>query len=237
MSQGVFGYIIGKKKRMMNVQYDATLSWQVLVREIYVLMKHYGSKEALKDVFETIKVTPKMPKESDIEKCKYFTDFELLNDERIKWQGLLRFCQISFINLLESGYILNEKEESGYIFMLDFNKGTIKYYLKEYNKIKELNQATFEEIMEFEEMPKKKYTEIVSEMRENFNDFYEKFTKVQTEIEKLNILMKETKRQGAANIEYKVKKLLDDMKFEERQLNKNRRVFYNRLKALDLIEE
>jgi hypothetical protein len=55
--QGVFGYIIGKKKRMMDVKNDANLLWQILVREIYVLMKHYKTKETLQDAFETIKVT------------------------------------------------------------------------------------------------------------------------------------------------------------------------------------
>ena len=44
---GVFGYIIGRKKRLMRVENDADLLWQILVREIYVLMKHYGSKELL----------------------------------------------------------------------------------------------------------------------------------------------------------------------------------------------
>jgi hypothetical protein len=67
--------------------------------------------------------------------------------------------------------------------------------------------------------------------------FYENITKVRTEIEKLNRLLAESKRQGAANIEEKVDKLLYEMKIEERKLNIGRRVFYNRLKALDLIEE
>jgi len=238
-TQGVFGYIIGKKKCMMNVQQDADLFWQVLVREIYVLMKHYGSKELLTEAFKKIKTTKGLPKPSEIEKCKYFTDFELFNDERInRWYGLLRFCHSSFINLLEAGYILNEKEESGYIFMLDFNKGIATYYTRDYsNKIKELNKATIEEIMEFEEMPTTSYTNIVSDMKENFKDFYDKYTKVQTEIEKLTNLLVRTKQQGDVNIEEKVQKLLYDMKLEERKLNHSRRVFYHRLQALDLIED
>jgi hypothetical protein len=67
--------------------------------------------------------------------------------------------------------------------------------------------------------------------------FYENITKVRTEIEKLNKLLAESKRQGAANIEEKVDKLLYEMKIEERKLNAGRRVFYNRLKVLDLIED
>ena len=55
--QGVFGYIIGKKRRLMHVQCDADLLWQILVREIYVLMKHYGSNQLLQEAFEKIKST------------------------------------------------------------------------------------------------------------------------------------------------------------------------------------
>jgi hypothetical protein len=74
-------------------------------------------------------------------------------------------------------------------------------------------------------------------MRKRFAVFYENITKVRTEIEKLNKLLAESKRQGAANIEEKVDKLLYEMKIEERKLNAGRRVFYNRLKVLDLIED
>jgi hypothetical protein len=56
-------------------------------------------------------------------------------------------------------------------------------------------------------------------------------------LDKLDILKKEAKRQGAANIEDKVDKLIYDMDFQKKELNRNRRVFYHRLKALDLIED
>jgi hypothetical protein len=35
---------------------DADLLWQILVREIFILMKHYKSIEALKEAFLKIKV-------------------------------------------------------------------------------------------------------------------------------------------------------------------------------------
>jgi hypothetical protein len=56
-------------------------------------------------------------------------------------------------------------------------------------------------------------------------------------LDKLNKLKFEAKKQGAANIEDKVDKLIYDMDFQKKELNRNRRVFYHRLKALDLIEE
>ena len=44
VTKGAFGYIIGKKKRLIYVNDDADLLWQILVREIFVLMNHYKTK-------------------------------------------------------------------------------------------------------------------------------------------------------------------------------------------------
>ena len=238
VTKGAFGYIIGKKKRIMPVNDDADLLWQILVREIYVLMKHFKTKEDLQKAFEAIVVAKNNPNFGQIQQCKCFTDFDNSDDDW-KWCDLLRYCQSSFINVLESGYILNEKNDLyGHIFLLDFNKGEVSFFYKDCDgKDKEIDSAKIEEIMEFEDMPSKSYTEIVAEMRDRFAVFYENITKVTNEIEKLNKLLTESKRQGAANIEEKVDKLLYEMKIEERKLNIGRRVFYNRLKVLDLIEE
>ena len=239
VTKGAFGYIIGKKKRIMLVNDDADLLWQILVREIYVLMKHYKTKEDLQKAFEAIVVAKNKPNFGQTQQCKCFTDFENSDDDDWNWSALLRYCQSSFINILESGHILNEKHGLyGHIFLLDFNKGEVSFFYKDCDdKDKEIDSAKIEEIMDFEDMPSKSYTEIVDDMRERFAVFYENITKVRTEIEKLNKLLAESKRQGAANIEEKVDKLLYEMKIEERKLNSGRRVFYNRLKVLDLIEE
>jgi len=239
VTKGAFGYIIGKKKRFMPVNDDADLLWQILVREIYILMKHYNTKEDLQKAFEAIVVAKNKPNFGQTQQCKCFTDFENSEDDDWNWCALLRYCQSSFINILESGHILNEKHGVyGHIFLLDFNKGEVSFFYKDCDgKDKEIDSAKIEEIMEFEDMPSKNYTEIVAEMRDRFSIFYENITKVGTEIEKLNKLLTESKRQGAVNIEEKVDKLLYEMKIEERKLNAGRRVFYNRLKMLDLIEE
>ena len=238
VTKGAFGYIIGKKKRLMPVNDDADLLWQILVREIFVLMKHFVTKEDLQKAFEAIVVAKNKPNFGQIQHCKCFTDFDNSDDDW-NWSSLLRYCQSSLINVLECGYILNEKKDLyGHIFLLDFNKGEVSFFYKDCDgKDKQIDSAKIEEIMEFDDMPSKSYTEIVSEMRERFAVFYENITKVRTEIEKLNKLLAESKRQGAANIEEKVDKLLYEMKIEERKLNLGRRVFYNRLKVLDLIEE
>lgn len=237
VTKGAFGYIIGKKKRLMLVNDDADLLWQILVREIYVLMNHYKSKDELQKAFEKIVVAKNKPKENQIEHCKCFADFE--RNQLDNWECLLRYCQCSFINILEAGYILNEKNDlNGHIFVIDFNKGEVIYSFKDWEgKIKQLDNAKIEEIMTFDEMPTKNYTEIVTDMTRQFGIYFENITNVQNELEKLNNLLIEYKRQGAANIEEKIDKLLYEMKIEERKLHMGRRVFYNRLKVLDLIEE
>jgi len=222
---------------MMHVQQDADLLWQILVREIYVLIQHFKTKELLKEEFEKIKTAKNSkPKPCDIEKCKIFADFESKSDD---WSKYLYYCQSSFINILKAGYILNSPDDIvGEIFILDFNKAIVNYYRKDIDgKIKQYQTVTLEEIMEFDEMPIKSYTEIVSEMDAEFQEYYKNLTRIEEEINKLNILKSNTRQQGAVNIELKVNNLLHDMYSERTKLNLSRRVFYHRLKALDLIEE
>ena len=235
--QGLFGYIIGKKKRMMRISHDADLLWQILVREIYVIMKHYGSKELVMEAFEKIKSAPKSPpKRADIEKYRIFTDLAA-EETPTTWYSLLEYCQGSFINVLEADYIVNHPDDNGNVVMLDFNKWTLRYYYKGFSgKANELETATIEEIMAFDEMPTKSYQTIVDEMRDKFASFNNKFVMVEDEINKLNDLIVSARKECSYNIEDKVKKLLDDMNTEKRKLNMKRRVFYYRLKALDLIE-
>jgi hypothetical protein len=175
----------------------------------------------------------------DIERCKYFTDLEISNKTNKDWYCLLRHCQSSFINIVEAGYIINQPDYYGYIFILDFNKGIVTFNKKDspQDKPSYLSEATLEEIMEFEEMPTKSYTEIVTQMYNDFDIYYEKYTKIQNEMDKIEHIINDAKRQGAANIEEKAQKMLEEVKWDQKKLNMERRVFYNRLKALDLIEE
>jgi|LauGreDrversion4_2_1035121.scaffolds.fasta_scaffold13946_7 hypothetical protein len=234
-SQGVFGYTIGRKKRMMYVYHDADLLWQILVREIFVLMKHFGTKETMQTAFEKIKPTKSKPTASDVEKYQPFADLEGAFSE--DWSALLWHCQSSYINILEAGHIVNQKDDVGASFILDFNKGAVIYSYKElHGKSKIIETATIEEIMSFDEMPTKSYTEIVDEMRERFAEFHVKYQKAQEQFVKLSNIITESRRQCSYNIEEKARKLLDDVISEKKQLVAKRRAFYYRLKALDLIE-
>jgi hypothetical protein len=238
---GTFGYIIGRKKRFSPVYHDADLLWQILVREIYVLMKHYKTKEALQEAFEKIKPVKGNPKQADIEKCRPFTDFECETKTPNDWYCILRHCQSSFINTLEAGYILKKEEDQGYTFILDFNTSSVGYYNKE-NKnnkphITEIQSAKIEEILEFDDMPTKSYTEIINDTKTRFNTYYEKYITTQKEIENITYIINDAKRQCSGNIEDKAQRMFEQLKWTIKKLNMERRVFYYRLKDLDLIEE
>lgn len=232
--KGSFGFIIGRKKRFMKVDDDADLLWQILVREIFVIMKHYGlDKELVKSAFEKIKVVKTdsihKPSISNVKKCQRFTDFL---EPGTDWPNLLRFCQSSFINLLEAGHILIKEDDSDdYRFEFNFNTWTASFYGRD----KLLQRASLDDIMCFQEMPAKSYAYIVSEMNVAFYDYHDKVLQVESELEKLYRLKVDARNQGAVNIEEKLDKLIDDMKWELKELHMGRRTFYHRLKALDLI--
>lgn len=219
-----FGYKIGRKTRLMNVYQDADLLWQICVREIYVLMKHYGSVTLLREAFDNLKVINDKkgkPTKEMREKCKIFTD--ITNPE-----DLTRYCQHSYINILESGYFSNNgSSQQSIVFLLDFNTNKV---------ICGKDEATIDEIMEFEDMPTKSLEEIVSDMREKYKIYSESIKKVDIELEKIDNIIKKAKELGGdLNIIQKARDLRYNMEFEKISLNAKYRVFYNRLDALDLI--
>ena len=240
-TQGSFGYKIGRKIRLMHVQFDADMLWQILVREIYVLMKHYGSIESLREVFINLLEAKNKPKPEAIEKCKIFSDLEVINKlkkDTSDWYCLTRHCQHSFINILESGYFLNNGGDSGLVFILDFNTNSVRFYGVDYEKKKtEYEKATIDEIIEFEDMPTKTYTEIVTEMNLRFENYDKQVKEVNLEIERINNIIKKAKELGGdKNVITKANQLLDDMKWEKRKLDMKYRFFYHRLDALNLID-
>ena len=230
--------LLAKKKRLMSVQSDADLLWQIAVREIYILIKHYGTIELLCSAFENLKQTKTKPNQQTIENCKIFSDLNTEYKKITNWACLLRYCQHSFINILESGHFLNDGEEYGQVLIIDLNKNTVRYYEKDHNgKVEELETASFDEIMTFEEMPTKTLTTIMTEMREHYNKYYNDLTKIKDEQDKIQSIINRAKQLGGdQNIISQATKLMDDMKWEETILYKKYRIFYNRLDALNMID-
>jgi hypothetical protein len=107
-TQGKFGYIISGKMYLMHVQYDANMLWDLLIRDLFILLSHFSVNE-LKEKFQQIIIveTETEPTPTDIEKCKYFTNLSVSYRSTSDWYCLLYECQKSFIYLLEAGYIIN----------------------------------------------------------------------------------------------------------------------------------
>jgi hypothetical protein len=264
---GSFGYKIGRKLRLMNVDDDADLLWQICVREIYVLMKNYGSIDLLREEFEKLVEVKNhnKPKQDALKKCEIFTDFQYKQNQdnqnqdnqnqdnnAVDWNILTRYCQHSFINILESGYFLNNgTEQSGLTFILDFNTNSVYFYRnmlndksqkqpqkpKQSQDIKYINEATIEELMEFDDMPTKTLKEILTEMNERYLRYKDKNEDIQKEMERIdNIIFKARELGNDQNIIEKAKKLKDDLEWTKREVNMEYRFFYNRLDALNLID-
>jgi hypothetical protein len=164
-TQGVFGYILGKKKRFMHVQFDANMLYDILVREIYILLKHFGDVEKLKEEFDKIKNCDKIPTKEIIDKTKYYTNLNVGNRSTSDWYCLLRNCQLSFINIIDCGYILNCHSEYGYIFILNFNKNKIEFK----NNQEIIQDHDIYDILKMENMPKTSYDEIINEVKLEYN--------------------------------------------------------------------
>jgi hypothetical protein len=238
-TQGSFGYKIGRKLRLMHVHYDADMLWQLLVREIYVLMKHYGSIESLRKAFENLLEAKNEPNPKAIEKCKVFTDLQVSNKHTKNWYCLTRQCQHSFINILESGYFLNNGEKNApFVFILDFNTNSVQFYgagLE--NKIIEYEKASIDEIMEFEDMPTKSYTEIVTEMNTRFENYSKEVGELDIMTEKVNNVIKRINELGGEqNVLKQAQDMLYEVDWKKNKLEREYRFFYHRLDALNLID-
>ena len=223
---------MGKKIRLTQVSHHADLLWQIGVREVYVLLRHYGNVDAVRQAFQEIKEIKetKRPSKALVERCAVFTDVSAAPSAD-DWSTLTRYCQHSFINILESGVILNNgsTKQGGVMLLLDFNTETVRFYAcgKE-------TEATFAEILEFAEMPTKTYTEIVGDMRQRFAVYREQIGKVDEEIRKIQLIMEKAFHEQ--NILQKARALKDDMLWERKKLDMGYRFFYHRLEALDLID-
>lgn len=240
VSKGALGYKIGRKLRLMKVDCEADLLWQILVREIFVLMKHYGTVEKLREAFINLKDAKGKLKPNILEKCKIYNDLNRQNNEiNNDWHKILRYCQHSFINILDAGYFLNNgNEDSGMILVLDFNTNSVRLYDKNYKKERNIHEtAKIDEIMEFEDMPTKSLTEIIGEMRESFIKYSSNIEKIRIERENVESIINKAKELGGEqNIIQRANKLLDDLDYEKKKQDLSYRVFYNRLDALNLID-
>jgi hypothetical protein len=239
-TQGSFGYKIGRKVRLMHIQYDADLLWYTCIRELYILMKHYGSIDLLREAFEKLKDAKNKPTQEAIEKCKYYTDLSVSYQSTSDWYCLLRNCQHSFINILDSGYFLNNGQQAGYVLLLDFNTNSVRFYGINYDKTEdEYEKATIEEIMDFDNMPTKTMSEILIDLKIKYDEHHEKLKKIDEEINNMNDIIKKARElradKNTDDIQYIIQRANEfkkDYEFQYKILQSEYRYFNHRMHNL-----
>lgn len=129
-TKGVFGYKIKDVDYLMHVQFDGYMLRDMCIREIYILLKDYKTVEALRNAFENLIV---IHDENYV--ISNYVDTYVSYGCSSDWYVMLRRCQHSYINVLESGYFLNNaNNDYNYKFILDFDSETVDYKISEEHK-------------------------------------------------------------------------------------------------------
>lgn len=230
-TRGSFGFKIGKKMRLMRVDKNADILWQMGVRELYVLMKHYGTEEALKEAFVQLKDAKGKPSKE----CVYFNG---VMEESNGWENVLKYCQLSYINVLESKYFLNNGAREGLLLVLDLNTYSLRLYeIGKDGKEREYQRATLQEIMEFEDMPTVTKDVLVADMKYRYERYQADLLYVKEEITKVDLILTKTREMGSdQNILSKAEKVREKLLWDKKKIELDYSFLYHRLKILDLLE-
>ena len=127
---GFYEYIIDSKKYTAYTQFDADTMWSILSRQIYVLLKHYGSVELLKNAFKQIKIIDNttQPTQTEINELIIYYDPQVGTQRKNDWYCLLRKTQMNLILTLNSGYMLFEKYiPDVFLFTIDFDNNKLSF--------------------------------------------------------------------------------------------------------------
>jgi hypothetical protein len=172
-----------------------------------------------------------------LERCKYFTDIEV-GPLHQTWETVTQYCQGSFINILESGYFLNNGTKNDKHLLVDFNKQSIYLYTTDKSgKPQETQQVRFEEILWFENMPTVSLEQVLNDMRERYSTYETTLNAIHQELDRIQIIIEKTKELGSdQNILMKTYHLKDTLLWDIKKTKLAYRFFYHRLDILELIE-
>lgn len=98
----LYGFILNGIYYLMYVHYDGDMLGSVMKREAYVILKHFGSIENVKNEFCEIKwrTSGLNPTKKEIELLEPWTNLEVENRTNKSWYCLLHHCQKSLIHTL-----------------------------------------------------------------------------------------------------------------------------------------
>lgn len=237
-TQGSLGYKLGRKTRLIHVDCHAELLWQIVVRELYVLLQHFGSVSALREAFEKVQIVkPKhTPTPEAIERCKPYTSAGITTP--MTWRDLTTYCQHSLINVLETGYMLSNGEKWGHVCVVDFNQETVRFYRTYPTRLQEeeLEHASLHEIETFEDMPVKRYEEIVQEDNARAEQFAQLIGDFDDKIAHIRKSLQNAKDIGATyEMLHTASQWLVETEAQRAKCVATYRYLYHRLDALSLI--
>lgn len=151
----------------MHVNSNSELLWKQLTREIYVLLRHYGSSDELRKAFSNLYHPEGPPSSFARERCKYYSDLDSSKQSYNDWYCLMKYCQGSFINILDSGYFLDNGNEAGLIFMLDLDKEIIYFYYQSETYSEIIDETSLDELMTWADMPQCSLEKLVLQFKES----------------------------------------------------------------------
>jgi hypothetical protein len=138
-THGLFGFYHKGKYYMVYNHWDSYPDGlgNQLIDEILAAIKN-GTFDEWPKKLENLKIINEdigVPTEDDIKKLSKYTYLGVSNGNTCDWYCLLRNCQGSLIEVLESGYLLNccpsgEMYES-YAYVVNFDTGCFDFYINE----------------------------------------------------------------------------------------------------------
>ena len=234
-TKGVFGYILNGKKYLIHVQFDADMLWKILTKEILIIKKHYKTSKNIANAFKKIIIGTGIPTSKIIKQCEYFTELNVSTKSTSDWYCLLRKCQSSYINLLEAGYILNQTDEYGYVFIWNLDTDNVEFYTVSNRYEKEpiyiTNINSLENIIS---VPKQTYSEIVNKIKHQYNVKINKISELKNNIEKINNIIEKAKILDSNEIQIESENILSKYKNELNFILSVNLEFIERLKDLEI---
>ena len=139
-TQGLFGFKLNNIYYYIHNHYDSYLHGlgKDLVEELIDMLKNNQLNDWI-NKFKNIKVVDNemKPTQEDIDKLSKYTEYSV-DQEDLNFYTLCRGLQGSFKTVLDSGYLLVEKEH-----MNDYNPNLFHYYRIEYTYLLDFDNKTF----------------------------------------------------------------------------------------------
>lgn len=255
----LIGYKINDKIYAVHTRmYNIDNLWNVCLREVHLLINKYKTFDNLKNAFENIIQVEYFPNAEDIKKNEIFLNVVRDNNDNIDWVNLTKYCQCSFINILESGNIFNVYDSANnLIILLDFDTNQlIQYspnilynefesYSNWYIKINYIDQKvpkntivfqmSFLDIKKLQNMPVDSVDVLIAHMQTDYNQYKSKIQYLDDQITQVNnAIIKSSELYGHSFINDQLNNMSNNLILKKKEISQKYdiSVYSNRLELL-----